>query len=164
MPNRKLCLRQIFYGRTIRFLITLVAIFFPLILMGQEDQLAADSLVSVDYSGVEGMGRLFLFFLLIIALFILFIYLIKKFRISQYGKSVPTDDIKVVHTLYIDQKKKILFLKMFKEIYVLGSSDNNINLITKITDSETLQKFSNDSQNISKRVGSKFQKILKKSQ
>ncbi|MEA2103716.1 MAG: flagellar biosynthetic protein FliO [Candidatus Cloacimonadota bacterium] len=132
--------------------------------MGQEDQLPADSLVSVDYSGVEGMGKLFLFFLLIIALFILFIYLIKKFRISQYGKSVPTDDIKVVHTLYIDQKKKILFLKMFEEIYVLGSSDNNINLITKITDSETLQKFSNDSQNISKRVSSKFQKILKKRQ
>lgn len=110
------------------------------------------------------MGKLFLFFLLIIALFILFIYLIKKFRTSQYGKSVPTDDIKVVHTLYIDQKKKILFLKMFEEIYVLGSSDNNINLITKITDSETLQKFSNDSQNISKRVSSKFQKILKKRQ
>jgi flagellar protein FliO/FliZ len=78
---------------------------------------------------------------LIIALIFGILYLFKKFVYKDYGiKGMPTN-IKVLTHLILQPKKVIYFVKVFDKILVLGVSDNNINLLTEITDLNEIEKF-----------------------
>jgi flagellar protein FliO/FliZ len=78
---------------------------------------------------------------LIIALIIGILYLFKKYIYKDYGSKGTPNNIKVLTHLILQPKKIIYFIKVFDKILVLGVSENNINILSEITDLAEIEKF-----------------------
>ena len=141
--------------------ILLILYTMPISLSAQENPTIQDSIPKNEYIAFGGTIKVFLIFLVMLLLFMCFAYLMKKFQRFKPGTHLKFDEIKIVHTLYIDQKKKIIFLKIFDQIYILGSAENGINLISTITSPELIQKFHTSFHSDINHVKT-FQSILKK--
>jgi len=135
----------------------------PVSLFAQENSINLDSIPKNEYISFGGTIKIFLVFILMLLLFVVCVYLIKKFQRYKPGTNIKFDEIRIVHTLYIDQKKKIIFLKIFDQIYILGSAENSINLISTISSPELLLKFENPPRG-NKKHNRTFLSILKKKQ
>jgi flagellar protein FliO/FliZ len=83
------------------------------------------------------IGSLVLIFVLIFGILFLF----KKYIYKDYGIKGTPNNIKILTHLILQPKKVIYFIKVFDKILVLGVSDNNINMLTEITDSNEIEKF-----------------------
>lgn len=96
--------------------------------------------------------------LLIIGLLFGLLLLVKKIQFK--GSRIIQSNIKVVHTLMLMPKKYLSFVKINDKIFVLGVSEQNINLIKELNavelelnedDSSSQLNFSEQLKNLIKR-------------
>ncbi len=98
---------------------------------------------------------LFFRMLFILAGVLLFFYILKK--IFGKKKFITSDSgiLQILGTLPISPNKSLYIVELAEEIYVLGVTDHNINLITKISDQEKIDSIKMYSDMSAAEAGSK---------
>jgi len=92
----------------------------------------ADKGVNSSPSFVGLLAKLILALVLIVGLIYASMYVLKKF--SYTGKQRLRSDIQILQREYIAPKKGIYVVKVQSKTLVLGVTDNNINLLTELSE------------------------------
>lgn len=80
---------------------------------------------------------------LVIALIFAVLFLLKKFVYKNQnfsGGLRGNNDFKIIGQIMLQPKKYIYVLKFFDRLLVIGLTDNQINILSEITDKDTLNK------------------------
>jgi flagellar protein FliO/FliZ len=96
---------------------------------------------------------------IILAVILLGFYLIKRFGSRGTGLMGGDQWIKVIATTYLAPKKMISLVEVAGEILVLGLTDNQITMLTKVTDQQAIHHLK--SSRGGKSMGSPFYQQLK---
>ncbi len=92
----------------------------------------------VDSPGYFGM---FIKTILILGLFGIGIYYIFKYISKKQGLSFPhINVIKIITSLPVGTNRFIQLIEIGNKYYLIGSTENQINLLTEITDKETVDR------------------------
>lgn len=91
----------------------------------------------MDWIVLKTLGSLVIIILLIFGI----LYLFKKYIYKDYGIKGTPNNIKILTHLILQPKKIIYFIKVFDKILILGVSENNINILSEITDISEIDKF-----------------------
>ena len=87
---------------------------------------------------LQAFGSLILVIVLIFAVLLF----LKKFVYRDYGTTFGkknSSDFKIIGQIMLQPKKYIYIIKFFDRLLVVGITDNNLNLLSEITDKETLK-------------------------
>jgi flagellar protein FliO/FliZ len=91
---------------------------------------------------IQAFGSLMLVVLLIFVV----LYLLKKFVFRDFGTTIGrknSSEFKIVGQIMLQPKKYIYIIKFFDRMLVVGITDNNLNLLSEITDKESLINIEN---------------------
>lgn len=85
----------------------------------------------------QAFGSLLLVVILIFAV----LYLLKKFVFKDYGFSAGKKNnvgFRIIGQIMLQPKKYIYIIKFYDRLLVIGLTDNNMNLLSEITDKDSL--------------------------
>ena len=80
--------------------------------------------------------------LLVVVLIFAVMYILKKFVVKDYGSAYGrknSSDFKIVGQIMLQPKKYIYIIKFFDRLLIVGMTDNSLNLLSEITDKDTLK-------------------------
>jgi flagellar protein FliO/FliZ len=77
---------------------------------------------------------------LVVILIFVILFILKKYVYRDYGHGKSSAYLKILGHLVIQPKKFIYIIKIFDKILIIGVSENNINVLSEINDSESVQK------------------------
>lgn len=120
------------------------------------------TLPQLDYSpSLTGIiFKLIFSMALIVGLIYLTTFLIKKVNTRAAGGGLVGDTIKIVGRTFLSPKQALYLVKIGERYTVLGATENNINMISELSDSEA-EHFRNTEKNPTVQGGSKFADIFK---
>ena len=98
------------------------------------DNAPTESTPFSDDFGTNSIIKMLLVLFLLLLCFYVILWLYKRFFMSRFRYNAGRYDIKIISSFHIGPKQRILIMEIDGSVLAVGVTQNNINVISKITD------------------------------